>query len=54
MPPADTLLVFLVAVLFAAALARRLHGSGRAARRANRAGGPVLVGLGQRLAAERA
>ena len=44
----------LVAVFFAAALARRLRTSGRATRWANRAGGALLVGLGLRLAADRA
>ena len=44
----------LVAVLFAAALAGRLAAAGRAALWANRTGGALLVGLGLRLAAERA
>jgi threonine/homoserine/homoserine lactone efflux protein len=44
----------LLAVLCAAAIAGRVAASGRAARWANRAGGAVLVGLGLRLAADRA
>lgn len=44
----------LIAVFFAAAVAGRIAASGRAALWANRAGGALLVGLGLRLAADRA
>jgi threonine/homoserine/homoserine lactone efflux protein len=44
----------LIAVFFAATLAGRIAASGRAALWANRAGGALLVGLGLRLAADRA
>jgi threonine/homoserine/homoserine lactone efflux protein len=44
----------LVAVFFAAAVADRIAASGRAALWANRTGGALLVGLGLRLAADRA
>lgn len=44
----------LLAVCFAAAIAGRLAAGGRAALWTNRAGGALLVGLGLRLAAERA
>jgi hypothetical protein len=59
MPPVDTLLAFLAAmpgpaIRFAAAVADRIAASGRAALRANPAGGALRVGLGLRLAADRA
>jgi threonine/homoserine/homoserine lactone efflux protein len=43
-----------VAVIFASAVASQLAASGRAAAWANRAGGALLVGLGLRLATDRA
>lgn len=43
-----------VAVIFASAVASRVAASGRAAAWANRAGGALLVGLGLRLATDRA
>ncbi len=44
----------LIAVFFAAAVAGRIAASGRAALWANRAGGALLVGLGLRMAVDRA